>query len=98
MKKHFAPHIYERGLTYFNNDRVMGLSYDKNNESWIAHVAGTEDYYVDIQLGNLERGSINTYCECPAFDTYGSCKHIVAVLLAVQAQLKKSKELNIIQK
>src|SRR5690625_2284275 len=73
----------------------MGLSYDRNNSSWIAHVAGTQDYYVDIQLENLNQGSINTYCECPAFDTYGSCKHIVAVLLAVQENLReKEKKIN----
>src|SRR5690625_4066207 len=69
----------------------MGLSYDRNNSSWIAHVAGTHDYYVDIQLENLNRGSINTYCECPAFDTYGTCKHIVAVLLAVQENLQQKR-------
>src|SRR5699024_10114250 len=28
-------------------------------------------------------GTIKAYCSCPAFATYDSCKHIVAVLLGI---------------
>src|SRR5690625_4150461 len=69
-------------------NRVNGLSFDRLNNSWIAQVSGTYDYYVDIKLANIHKGNIQTYCDCPAFDTYGECKHIVAVLLAVQQEMK----------
>src|SRR5699024_1055381 len=34
-------------------------------------------------MSNFSSGSIEAYCDCPAFDTYGSCKHIVAVLISI---------------
>src|SRR5690625_3442182 len=72
-------------------DRVHGLSFDRLNNAWIAQVSGTYDYYVDIKLANIHKGNIQTYCDCPAFDTYGECKHVVAVLLAVQKETKTRK-------
>src|SRR5690625_5103730 len=73
-------------------DRVHGLSFDRLNNAWIAQVSGTYDYYVDIKLANIHKGNIQTYCDCPAFDTYGECKHVVAVLLAVQKEIKQNKD------
>src|SRR5690625_3467921 len=77
-------------------DRVHGLSFDRLNNAWIAQVSGTYDYYVDIKLANIHKGNIQTYCDCPAFDTYGECKHVVAVLLAVQKEIKQKQD-NVIE-
>src|SRR5690625_1098606 len=85
----FMPHIYRRGLAYFKEDRVNGLSYNRNNQSWFAYVQGTESYYVDVNLDGLAEGKLKSYCECPAFTTYHSCKHIVAVLLSIQQENSK---------
>lgn len=78
----FPAHIYDRGLTYYKNERVTDLLYDVNNHLWTATVLGTEPYFVEINLRNIAKGRIGAYCECPAFATYESCKHIVAVLLS----------------
>src|SRR5690625_3957257 len=86
IEKLFEQRVYERGLAYYQNNRVHGLSLNKNDETWFAEVEGTEDYYVEINLSELSNGKIISYCECPAFDTYHSCKHLVAVLLAMADQ------------
>ena len=79
----FPAIIYKRGLAYYKNDLVSDLSYDLNYDVWTATVHGTEDYFVEINMSNFSSGSIEAYCDCPAFDTYGSCKHIVAVLISI---------------
>ena len=45
----------------------------------LAQVAGTEDYRVNLRgAGETIKGE----CNCPAFDDYGFCKHMVATALA----------------
>lgn len=83
IKKMFSPQVFERGVTYFKNDHVSDLAYDINNEVWTATVHGSHAYFVEVNLHNIKKGSIRAYCDCPAFDTYDTCKHIVAVLLSV---------------
>lgn len=83
IKKMFAPQVYQRGVAYFKNDHVSDLSFDINNKVWTATVHGSHAYFVEVNLHNLKKGSIRAYCDCPAFDTYDTCKHIVAVLLSV---------------
>lgn len=94
IKALFLPHIYRRGLAYYKENRVEGLSFNRNNQSWFAYVQGTESYYVDINLDKLEDGMLRSYCECPAFTTYHSCKHVVAVLLAIQKESSKQVKTN----
>lgn len=77
----FPEQVYERGFKYYKNNRVHGLSYNTHDESWFAQVSGSEDYYVQVDLSELEKGRIIPFCECPAFDTYHTCKHLAAVLL-----------------
>lgn len=83
IQKLFPLRTYERGLLYYKEDKVMGLSFNKAKKSWYAEVRGTEDYYVDIQLDELENGKIKSYCDCPAFGAHNSCKHLAAVLLKI---------------
>lgn len=80
----FPAPIYNKGLAYFRNNQVSDLLYDINNHVWTANVRGTEDHFVEVNLSNYEKGSIHAYCDCAAFDTQGSCKHIVAVLIGVK--------------
>src|SRR5690625_7679567 len=83
IEKLFPPHIYERGLVYYNRNRVHGLSFNKQTDKWFAEVSGTQDYYVEVDLSAMKEGSIKAYCECPAFEMYNSCKHLAAVMLEV---------------
>src|SRR5699024_3892458 len=83
IEKLFQVHIYERGLVYYSRNRVHGLSLNKQTDKWFAEVSGTQDYYVEVHLRTMKEGSIKAYCECPAFEMYNSCKHLVAVMLEV---------------
>src|SRR5690625_2730771 len=83
VEKLFPSHIYERGLAYYNRGRVHGLSFDKQKEVWFAEVSGTQDYYVEVDLSEMQVGRVKTYCECPAFEMYDTCKHLAAMMLQI---------------
>src|SRR5699024_10018884 len=50
---------------------------------------GSEPCFVELGLKKLESGTIEVYCDCPAFHTYGTCIHVAATLFAI-----KEKELH----
>ncbi|RDW20445.1 DEAD/DEAH box helicase [Oceanobacillus chungangensis] len=83
IQKLFPSIIYKRGLEYFNRKKVNNLLYDINNQVWTATVQGSENYFVEIDMKDYANGSIDTFCDCPAFDTFGSCKHIAATLIGI---------------
>ncbi|WP_010097729.1 DEAD/DEAH box helicase [Ornithinibacillus scapharcae] len=83
IQRLFPSLIYKRGLEYYNRGQVKDLGYDINYNVWTATVQGSEDYFVEINMKDLEKGSIDTYCDCPAFASYSSCKHIVATLIGI---------------
>ncbi|SEP69387.1 Superfamily II DNA or RNA helicase, SNF2 family [Virgibacillus subterraneus] len=86
IQKMFPSVVYRRGLEYYNKNLVSDLLYDINYQVWTAIVQGTEDYFVEINTSDFAKGSVDAYCDCPAFDTYGSCKHIVATLISISAR------------
>ncbi|MFC4558197.1 SNF2 helicase associated domain-containing protein [Virgibacillus kekensis] len=86
IKRMFPTVVYRRGLDYYNNDQVSDLLYDINYQVWTATVHGTENYFVEINTADFTKGSVDAYCDCPAFHTYGSCKHIAAVMIAIAAK------------
>ncbi|WP_099159274.1 DEAD/DEAH box helicase [Virgibacillus ndiopensis] len=83
LKKLFPSIVYKRGLDYYKDGRVSDLLYDINYNVWTATVHGSESYFVEINMKDLSKGTIDAYCDCPAFDTYRSCKHIVATLIGI---------------
>jgi hypothetical protein len=68
---------FERGVNYWKQGRIQEL--DVDGERIRATVLGSRDYDVSI---DLENDRIRTRCCCP-YDYAGDCKHVVAVLLAV---------------
>ncbi|RKQ33447.1 DEAD/DEAH box helicase [Oceanobacillus halophilus] len=83
LQKLFPSVIYRRGLEYYKQNKVSDLLYDINYQVWTATVQGSEDYFVEINMKDMDSGSVDTYCDCPAFDTFGSCKHIAATLISI---------------
>jgi uncharacterized Zn finger protein len=75
--KRLAGAAFGRGEAYFRDGRVDILANEPRRV--LARVAGTEDYRVNL-LGGGE--SIKGECDCPAFEDYGFCKHMVATALA----------------
>lgn len=81
VKEMFSNTIYRRGVSYYRNGSVLELDFDPVQQLWNATVAGSEYYDVSVEIG--EEGSVSSECDCPAFETYWECKHIVAVLLTI---------------
>ena len=72
-----AGAAFARGEAYHREGRVEILAIEARRV--LAQVEGTEDYRVNL-LGKGE--TIGGECDCPAFDDYGFCKHMVATALA----------------
>src|SRR5690625_4831275 len=81
IKKMFSRDVFERGIDYFENNRVRSVSFNRLNNVWFAEVVGRESYYVEVDVNNPLEDGLKAYCDCPAFATYGSCKHVAAVML-----------------
>ena len=75
-KKLFAQHILDRGYDYFCDGAVEEL--ECHNHIITATVCGTEDYDVEITLG--ENTVEDLYCSCPYAEAGSHCKHVAAVL------------------
>ena len=78
--KRLAGGAFARGEAYHREGRVDILAIEPRRV--LARVSGTEDYRVNL-LGAGE--TIKGECDCPAFDDYGFCKHMVATALAANA-------------
>jgi hypothetical protein len=70
--------VFDRGQNYHEDGRIQRL--DRFDEIVTAVVRGSSPYDVTVEFGG---NSIDTRCTCP-YDGGGECKHIVAVLLAVE--------------
>ena len=78
--KRLAGGAFAHGEAYHREGRVEILAFEPRRV--LARVTGTEDYRVNL-LGAGE--TIKGECNCPAFDDYGFCKHMVATALAANA-------------
>lgn len=75
---------FERGVKYYEQGRIQALEIDAGEIT--ASVRGSHDYEVSI---DIDDNTIRTVCSCP-YDYAGDCKHIVAVLLAVEERSSES--------
>ncbi|WP_269522517.1 DEAD/DEAH box helicase [Coraliomargarita parva] len=79
----------ERGLLYFRQFAVESLEWDEASKLMTAAVSGrrSEPYQVCLWVRG---GQLGHECDCPAWDTYGGCKHAIAaaaaMFLAVQGK------------
>ncbi len=66
---------FERGVSYFENERVRELAYDESADSFKARVVGSNHYDAKVQASGA---GFNYSCTCPAYAPGAPCKHIVA--------------------
>lgn len=78
----FAPHILARGVKYFEEGRVGRLQ--RSGTIYNAAVMGTVNYEVRIALKEKQIESL--FCSCPYAQKGENCKHMAAVLLALEAE------------
>lgn len=79
-REEFASHILARGKKYFEEGHVSRIIQYGNRI--VAHVEGTEDYCVEVELpGGVPDSWL---CTCP-YAVQGNCKHKAALLFAIEA-------------
>ncbi len=76
----FSTTILNRGRQYFNKGLVRNLQ--QNGSSYTAEVIGSVAYDVMIQMVNENRPRM--FCDCPHADDGNRCKHMAAVLYAIE--------------
>lgn len=76
-KKFFRKNIMERGLKYYNDERVTFL--EKMDKHYLAIVEGAVPYLVNIVKKDDSYVSMFCNCKCNFF-----CKHIYATILAIR--------------
>lgn len=77
---HFSNKILDRGYDYYQNDDVYDLV--KNADSYRAFVAGMENYEVTIECQGEKVSEM--WCDCPHAAQGNNCKHMAAVLFAIE--------------
>src|SRR5690625_7568988 len=89
----FPAALYRQGLLHVQQEQVTDLLYDLNHHVWTANVDGDSMYFVEVNVSNIQQGSIRAYCDCPAYDTHTACSHIVAVLISIANKVSEDEEL-----
>lgn len=81
-KNMFLPHIWQRGVDYYRDGRVLDLQCQNNEVT--AQVEGSEIYTVSVIFNKKRNGITDYYCDCPYGEDGTPCKHLAAALCAVQ--------------
>lgn len=79
-KSQFTDVILERGKDYYDQGAVKSLVH--SSLGYAASVQGTELYDVEIRLEDHE--VVDMYCSCPHAESGYNCKHMAAVLYALE--------------
>lgn len=87
FKKYIRRVILDRGKEYFNSGRVESIM-EAVPGSFCAKIKGTKTYDVKVHIDS--EGEIVLWeCNCP-YDYGGPCKHVAALLLAIEERAAKS--------
>lgn len=80
---------YTKGVQYYSKGKVARLEFDAVQKSFAADVMGQQLYHVKVYFSEMQKINSAT-CQCQAYVNYkGACKHIVAVLKAIQMNWEK---------
>ena len=85
-KNMFPSHIWLRGVDYYRDGRVFDLQCHSNEVT--AQVEGSETYTVSVTFNKAGDGITDYFCDCPYGEDGTPCKHLAAVLCAVQDEPK----------
>lgn len=86
-ERFFSEKILARGQDYYQQNAITHLETVRNTVQ--AVVAGSVPYYVTIKMQDTVPVKWN--CTCPYMEKHDECKHITAVLYALEAEHKKQK-------
>lgn len=72
--------VFQRGLTYFKEKRVIHAACAKNKKQYNFTIQGRQNYRVTVE--DADGQDLEYSCNCPAmYVQKGACKHTVAALL-----------------
>lgn len=75
--------VFQRGLAYFKEKRVVHAACSKNKKIYTFTVQGNQTYRVTVE--ETKEKDLEFSCNCPAmYVQKGACKHTVAALLYLQ--------------
>ena len=89
IRSFYSDIFYKRGRKYFFDGHVRSLEHEPGTDTWTAKVTGSRTYQTRIIL---HHSHISNYCDCPAYPTYGKCKHTCATLFAVSSAQQRMAE------
>ncbi|MBP3618233.1 MAG: SNF2 helicase associated domain-containing protein [Lachnospiraceae bacterium] len=85
--------VFQRGLAYFKEKRVIHAACSKNKKLYTFTVQGNQKYRVTVE--ETPEQDVEFSCNCPAMYTQkGACKHSVAALLYLQQYLEQKEKKN----
>jgi len=82
IKESIPPAYFRRGKAYYEQKRVVEISFSEGNKLLTGIVSGSESHPYEVSINIDSHDSfilINGNCSCPVG---GDCKHVAAVLLA----------------
>ncbi len=83
--------VFQRGLTYFKEKRVIHAACSKNKKIYTFTIQGNQKYRVTVE--ETSEQDVECTCNCPAmYVQKGSCKHTVAALLYLQQYLEQKEK------
>lgn len=84
----FSSTIVRRGEDYFRKGNVLSLDIDEQRV--VAKVQGSRNapYRVELRFSKKGKSLLSASCSCPCYD---DCKHIVAVLFALEEKERTAK-------
>ena len=81
FKQQIPAQILTRGRDYLRRGQILDLTFDEGALLWEAQVEGSDLY--DVRIEQVASGSLLCSCTCP-YDLGEHCKHIAAVLYAIE--------------
>lgn len=84
----FPSAVVRRGEDYFRKGNVLSLDIDEQRV--VSKVQGSRNvpYRVELRFSEKGKSLLSASCSCPC---YGDCKHIVAVLFALEERERTAK-------
>ena len=83
--------VFQRGLAYFKEKRVIHAACAKNKKLYTFTIQGNQKYRVTVE--ETPEQDVEFSCNCPAMYTQkGACKHSVAALLYLQQYLEQNEK------
>jgi len=83
--------VFQRGLAYFKDKRVIHAACSKNKKLYTFTVQGNQKYRVTVE--ETPDQDVEFSCNCPAiYSQKGACKHSVAALLYLQQYIEQKEK------